>query len=71
MPLGGRLDCHGNQCALMLAAAVSRERAQGICWHDRMVWAVFLPEVPGLALEGSTSARPSVPILDLGGYALW
>ena len=55
----------------MLAAAVSRERAQGNCWHDRMVWAAFLPQVPGLALVRSTRARPPVPILDLGGYALW
>ena len=54
-----------------LAAAVSWERAQGICWHDRMVWAAFLPLVPGLTLVRSTRARPPVPILDLGGYALW
>ena len=65
------LGCHGNHCAPMLAAAVSMERAQGICWHDRMVWAVFLPQVPGLALVRSTRARPPVPILDLGGYAFW
>ena len=62
---------HGNKSAHMLAATVSRERAQGICWHDRMVWAAFLPHVPGLALVRSTRARPPVPILDLGGYALW
>ena len=62
------LGCHGNHCAPMLAAAVSMEKAQGICWHDRMVWAVFLPQVPGLALVRSTRARPPVPILDLGGY---
>ena len=31
----GPLGCHGNHCAPMLAAAVSRERAQGNCWHDR------------------------------------
>ena len=36
-----------------------------------MVWAAFLPKVPGLALVRSTRARPPVPILDLGGYALW
>ena len=35
-------------------------------WHDRMVWAAFLPEVPGLAPVRSTRARPPVPILDLG-----
>ena len=63
------LGCHGNHCAPMLAAAVSMERTQGICWHDRMVWAVFLPQVPGLALVRSTRARPPVPVLDLGGYA--
>ena len=57
--------------APMLAAAVSRDRAQGICWHDRMVWAAFLPQVPGLAHMLSTRARPPVPILDLLGYALW
>ena len=60
-----------NHCAPMLAAAVSRERAQGNCWHDRMVWATFLPRVPGLARVRSTRARPPVPILDLGGFALW
>ena len=36
-----------------------------------MVWAAFLPQVPGLALVRSTGARPPVPNLDLGGYALW
>ena len=51
----------------MLAAAVSRERAQGNCWHDRMVWAAFLPQVQGLALVGSTRAKPLVPSFDLGG----
>ena len=65
------LGCHGNHCAPMLAAAVSRERAKGICWHDRIVWAAFLPQVPGLALVRSTRARPPVPISHLGGYALW
>ena len=70
MPARGRLGFHGNQCAPMLAAAVSRERAQGNCWHDRMVLAASLPQVPGLALVHSTRARPPVPILDLGGYAL-
>ena len=55
----------------MLAAAVSRERAEGICWHDRMVWAAFLPQVPGFAHVRSTQARPPVPIFDLAGYALW
>ena len=44
----GPLGCHGNHCAPMLAAAVSRERAQGNCWHDRMVWAAFLPQVQAL-----------------------
>ena len=67
----GLFGCHCNHCAPMLAAAVSRERAQGNCWHDRMVWAAFLPQVPGLARVRSTRARPPVPILDLGGYALW
>ena len=65
------LGCHGNHCVPMLAAAVSMERAQGICWHDRMVWAVFLPQIPGLALVRSTCARPPVPNLDLWGYAFW
>ena len=65
------LGCHGNHCVPMLAAAVSMERAQGICWHDRMVWAVFLPQILGLALVRSTRARPPVPNLDLGGYAFW
>ena len=55
----------------MLAAAVSREKVQGICWHDRMVWAAFLPQLPILALVRSTRARPPVPFLYLGGYALW
>ena len=55
----------------MLAVAVSRERAQGKCWHDRMVWAAFLPQVQGLAPVRSTRARFPVPILELGGYALW
>ena len=62
----GPLGCHGNHCVPMLAAAVSRERAQGNCWHDRMVWADFLPQVPVLARVRSTGARPPVPILDLG-----
>ena len=55
----------------LLAAAVTRERAQGNCWLDRMVCAAFLPQVPGLAFVRSTRARPPVPNLDLGGYALW
>ena len=67
----GPLGCRFNHCAPMLAAAVSRERAQGTCWHDRMVWAAFLPQVPGLARVRSTRARPPVAVLDLGGYALW
>ena len=50
----------------MLAAAVSRVRAQGNCWHDRMVWAAFLLQVQGLALVRSTRARTPVPILNLG-----
>ena len=54
-----------------LAAAVSKERAQQVCFHDRMVWAAFLSQVLGLAHVRSTRARPPVPILDLGGYALW
>ena len=36
-----------------------------------MVWAAFLSHVPGLALVRSTRARPPVPSLDLGRYALW
>ena len=36
-----------------------------------MVWAAFLPQVPGLALVRNTRAGPPVPILDLKGYALW
>ena len=67
----GHLGCHGNHCAPKLAVAVSKERAQGIWWHDRMVSAAFFPQVQGLARVGSTRARPPVPILDLGGYALW
>ena len=55
-----------NHFAPMLATTVKRERTKGNCWHDRMVWAAFLPQVPGLARE-----RPPVSILDLGGYALW
>ena len=55
----------------MVAAAVSREKAQGICWHDQIVWAAFLPQDPGLVLVRITRARSPVPILDLGGYALW
>ena len=55
----------------MLATAVNREKAEGICWLDEKVWAAFLPQVPGLALVSSTRGEPPVPILDLGGYALW
>ena len=33
----GPLGCHGNHSAPMLAIAVSRERAQGTCFHDRVV----------------------------------
>ena len=36
-----------------------------------MVWAAFLPEVPGLAPVRSARDGPTVTILDLGGYALW
>ena len=32
-----------------------------------MVWAAFLPQVPGLARVRSTRARLPVPIFDLGG----
>ena len=67
----GPLGCHGNHCAPMLAAAVSKERAQGFCWHDRMVWAAFLHQVSGLALVRSKRAKTPVPISDLKGYALW
>ena len=66
----GPLGCHGNHCAPMLAAAINRERAQGKCLHDRMVWAAFLPQVRGLALVRSTRAKPPVPILDLGGLCV-
>ena len=62
---------HGNHCAPMLAAAVSRERTQVNCWHDRMVWAAFLPEVPGLAPVRCARDGPTVHFLDFGGYALW
>ena len=55
----------------MLATAVNRERAQGICWFDQVNWAAFLPQVPGLAPLRSTRGGPPVPTLDLGGYALW
>ena len=71
MAASGPLGCHGNHCAPILATTVSRERAQGKCWHDRMVWAAFFAQVPGLALVSSTRAKPPMPILDLGGYALW
>ena len=67
----GRLGCHGKHCAPMLTAAVIRERTQGNCCHDRMVWAFFFLQGPGLELVHSTRAGPPVPILDLGGYALW
>ena len=67
----GPLGCHGNHCAPSLATAVSMEKAEGNCWHDRMVLAAFLPQVPGLARVHSTRAQPLLPILDLGGYALW
>ena len=36
-----------------------------------MVWAAFLPEVPGLAPVRSARDGPPLPILDLRGYALW
>ena len=71
MAASGPLGFHGNHCDPMIAAAVSRERAQGNCWHNRMDWAAFLPQVPSVALVRSTRGRPPVPILDLGGYALW
>ena len=67
----GLLGCHGNHCAPMLAVTGSRERAQGISWHDRMVWAAFLPQVPGLARVRSARANPLLPILNLRGFALW
>ena len=67
----GPLGYHGNHCSPMLTAAVSRERAQGNFWHDRMVWAAFLPQVRGLELVQSTRARPPVPILDLRRSLLW
>ena len=67
----GPLGCHVNHCAPMLAAAASREKAQGNCWHDRMVLGSFLPQVQGLALVRSTRAKTLVPVLDLMVYALW
>ena len=67
----GLLGCNVNHCAPKSTASVRRERAQGNCWHDRMIWVAFLPQVPGLALVHSTRAGPPVPVLDLGGYALW
>ena len=54
----------------MLATAVNRERAQGICWLDWMVWAAFLPQVLGFALVRSTRGGSPVPFFDLGGYAV-
>ena len=45
-----------------------------------MVWAAFLPHVPGLALVRSTRARPPVPYFDLeamrfgrfgGPFSVW
>ena len=71
MAASGPLGCHGNHCAHIIAAAVSRERAQGNFWHERMVWAAFLPQVQGFAGVRSTRAGPPVPIIDLVGYALW
>ena len=65
----GPLGCHGNHCAPMLAAAVSRERAQGNCWQRPDGLGSFSFPSPGLARVRSTRARPTVPILDLGGYA--
>ena len=52
----------------MLAAAVSRERAQGNCWHDRTVWAAFLPQVQGLA--GVRSTRAGSPGANFGPKGL-
>ena len=46
----GPLGCHGNHSSPMLATAVSRERAKGNCWHDRMVWSAFLPQIQALHL---------------------
>ena len=66
MAASGPLGWNSNYCARMLATAVSREKAQGISWHNRMVWAAFLPQIPGLALVCNTRARPPVPILDRG-----
>ena len=66
----GPLGCHGIHCAPMLATAVNRERAQGNCLLDRMVWAAFIPQVPGLALVRSTRARPPVPILEPRGLCV-
>ena len=69
MAASGPFGCSGNHCAPMVAAAVSRDRIQGNGWHDRMVWAAFLPQVSGLALVRSTRARP--PGANFGPKALF
>ena len=56
----GLLGCNDNHCSPILTAAVSKERAQGNCWHDRMVSAAFLPQVRGPELVQSTRAGPPV-----------
>ena len=70
MAASGPLGCHGNHCAPMLAAAVSRKRAQGKCWHERMVWAAFLLQVQGFAGVRRTRARPPVPIFGPRGLCV-
>ena len=62
----GPLGCHDNHCAPMLDTAVSRERAQGICWHDRMVWVAYLPQVPGLHLSVAHVQGPRCQFWTLG-----
>ena len=44
---------------------------KGIAGTTGSFWQFFFPQVPDVALVRSTRARPPVPILDLGGYALW
>ena len=54
----------------MLAAAVSRKRAQGNGWHDRMVWAASFPKIPGLAVVRSTRAKPPGAIFGPSGLCV-
>ena len=58
MATSGPLGCHGNHCAPMLAAAFSRKEHKGLAGTTGMVWAAFLPRVPGLARVRSTRKAP-------------